>query len=60
MCVTKEGGVEGVATADLRQFGTSKIYNTNRLLGCSANFVEQNPYETRNTNLISLDVATKL
>ena len=30
------------------------------LLDCSANFVEQNPYETRNTNLISLDVATKL
>ena len=30
------------------------------LLDCQANFVEKNPYETRNTNLISLDVATKL
>ena len=30
------------------------------VLGCYANFVETNPYETRNTNLISPDVATKL
>ena len=30
------------------------------LLGCQANFGEQNPSETRNTNLISLDVAPKL
>ena len=30
------------------------------LLGCYANFVKTSPYETRNTNLISLDVATKL
>ena len=29
-------------------------------MGCQATFVEKNPYETRNTNLISLDVATKL
>ena len=35
-------------------------FSVSYILGCSANFVEQNPYETRNTNLISLDVATKL
>ena len=29
-------------------------------LDCQATFVEKNPYENRNTNLISLDVATKL
>ena len=31
-----------------------------QVLGCYASFVEKNPYETRNTNLISPDVATKL
>ena len=35
-------------------------HNLNKLLDCQATFVEKNPYETRNTNLISLDVATKL
>ena len=33
-----------------------------KVTGCYASFVlvEKNPYETRNTNLISVDVATKL
>ena len=50
-----EGGGRGY---ELVTVGPDK---SNRgLLGCQATFVEKNPYETRNTNLISLDVATKL
>ena len=38
----------------------TKKFLVPRVLDWYASFVEKNPYETRNTNLISLDVATKL
>ncbi len=61
-------GLEGFLRGDTVKVRPLKILvpkkggldRTVDLLGCYANFVKTNPYETRNTNLISLDVATKL